>query len=141
MSSFHFELRQEGSSVLNSPRKMSAALCFVSCVAGRGCCGKNDGPDLEGGSGGGAGAGGRGVANGVAVAEAAVGLPISAMKRLLNGGPAASLLLPKGTAEQRAEVRVSVGIFSCILVWAWVSLHASKGPSEDRGGVLHIGAW
>lgn len=100
---------------------MAAALCFVSCVAGKGCCGKDGAPELGGGG------GGCGVANGVAVAEAAVGLPISAMKRLLNGGRAASLLLPKGTAEQRAEVRVSV----------LASLEACKGRTVvNMNGVV-----
>lgn len=62
-----------------------AALCYVSYVAGN--------------SGGGS-------SNGVAVAETAAGLPISAMKKVLaNAAPAPrDLLLPSGTAEQRAEV-------------------------------------
>lgn len=62
-----------------------AALSYVSHIAGKSCGGSS---------------------NGVAVAETAAGLPISAMKKVLaDAGPAArDLLLPSGTAEQRAEV-------------------------------------
>lgn len=67
-----------------------AAVCFVSCVAGKGCCAKKS-----------AGA----EANGVAAAEGSSSL---AMRKLCAaadaGGVAKSLLLPGASSEQRAEV-------------------------------------
>lgn len=77
----------------NGIRITMAAVCFVSCVVGKGCYAEDGG--------------GAPVANGVAVAEAAVSLPISTMKRLCAAGGkfAASLLLPDGSPEQRAEVQ------------------------------------